>query len=255
MIGRALGLTILGGGLVVITACGGDEAPAAKYPTADSFCAAKAAEECKAVAAACVIAEARCKDVRAAACNSAAGVATSQGRTYRSESAESCIAKTTAVYTDRVIDGAKEAAFSEACARVFTGSKKKNEECSNEYDCEGTLACDLDKKLCSVKVEKKADEPCNNPGDICGKGLYCQPRGTVKFCTPKNKLGDSCRIPEAPCAEDLRCNGTSCVALQGPAQPCDTNDECTTRFCNTDRKCQARQYASETGTCKDFGGT
>ena len=159
MIRRALGLMAFGAGLVVVAACGDDE-PTAKYPTADSFCDAKAAEECKAVAAACAVADDKCKSTRADVCKALAGGATGEGRTYRPENAENCIAKTTIVYADRVIDAAKEEAFVEACGRVFTGTKQRNEACANEFDCEGTLVCDLDKKLCSVKVAKGVDETC-----------------------------------------------------------------------------------------------
>lgn len=250
---RALGLVAFGGAFVVMGACG-DDTPAAKYPTADSFCAAKAAEECKAVAAACAVPNDKCKSTRTAACNSAAGAATAQARTYRADNAEACIARTTLVYADRVIDPVKERTFIEACERVFTGSKKKNEACANEYDCEGALVCDLDKKLCSVKVEKKAEEPCNNPGDICAKGLYCQARGSVKFCTPKNKLGETCNETDAPCEESIRCNGSTCIAKNGAGEACDTNNECLSDFCDADKKCRARTYASETGSCQDFGG-
>lgn len=253
MIRRALGLMAFGAGLVVVAACGDDE-PTAKYPTADSFCAAKAAEECKAVAAACAVADDKCKTTRTAACNAIAGGATGEGRTYRPENAENCIAKTTIVYADRVIDPAKEEAFVEACGRVFTGTKQRNEACANEFDCEGSLVCDLDKKLCSVKVEKGADEPCNNPGDICGKNLYCQARGAVKFCTPKNKLGETCNETDAPCEDEIRCNATTCIRKNNAGEACDSNNECLSNFCDADRKCRARTYASETGTCKDFGG-
>lgn len=235
------------------TACGEDE-PAAKFPSSDSFCAAKAAEECKAVAGACAVHDDTCKSTRTAACNAAAGAATGQGRTYRSENAEACIARTTAVYADRVIDPAKEKAFIDACERVFTGSKKKNEACSNEYDCEGTFVCDLDKKLCSTKVDKKLDDPCNNPGDICGEGLYCQARDAVKFCAAKGKLGEACDEASAPCEDTARCNASTCIPRNSAGDACATNNECVSGFCDADKKCRARTYASETGTCKDFGG-
>src|SRR5690242_17019009 len=78
MMRRALGLSVVGCGLVLIAACSADETPSAKYPTTDSFCAAKAAEECKLVFAACVVSEDQCKTARANACNTAAGQATSQ---------------------------------------------------------------------------------------------------------------------------------------------------------------------------------
>jgi hypothetical protein len=237
-----------------VAACSSDEAPA-KYPTTDSFCQAKAGEECEAVAPVCVVSADACKNARTQACINDASSRIGQGLTYRAENAEACITKTTAVYVDRVIDPAKEKAFDEACARVFTGNKLRNEACSSPYECAGNLTCDLDKKVCALKVDKAQSDPCNNPGDICGTNLYCATQGSLKVCTPKAKLGETCSIGEIPCTDDLRCNGTSCVALQGAAAPCDTSDECTTHFCNADKKCAAKQYASEHGTCKDFGGT
>ena len=256
MIRRALGLTVVGGGLFLVAACSTEDAATAKYPDADSFCAAKAKAECDVVAAACVVGADQCKTARTNACTTQAGTYTGQGRTYRSANAEACITKTTAVYADRVIDPVKEAAYEDACNRVFTGNVQKNQACANIYDCADTLACDLDKKVCAVKSEKKLTDPCNNPGDICGTGLYCQlSGGTLKVCTAKNKLGESCDATNAPCTDDLRCNGAQCVALEAAAQPCDKNDDCSTHFCNADKKCQAKQYASETGSCKDFGGS
>jgi hypothetical protein len=252
MIGRALGLMAFGGGLVLVAACGDDE-PTVKYPSADSFCVAKAAEECKVVAKECAVSDDVCKSARTSACNLAAGGATAQGRTYRPENAESCIAKTTIVYADRTIDPVKDNARQEACERVFTGTKKRNEACANEFDCEGTLACDMDKKLCAVKLERQLQDGCNNPGDICGKGLYCQAQGAVKFCVAKGKLGEDCK--DTPCEESLRCNATACIAKNGTGEACDTNNECVSDFCNAEKKCGSRLYASETGTCKDFGGT
>jgi len=253
MIRRALGRMALGGGIILVAACGDDE-PTAKYPTADAFCAAKAAEECKEVAAACAVPDSTCKSTRAGACQAAAGAATSQGRSYRPDAAELCIARTAAVYADRVIDASKEELFIEACERVFSGTKKRNEACSNKYDCEGALVCDLDKKICSVKVDKQLDDPCGNPGDICGKDLYCQARGEVKFCTPKNKSGETCNEVEAPCEDGLRCNGMTCIAKKPAGDSCDNNNGCVSGFCDADKKCRARTYASESGTCKDFGG-
>lgn len=251
MLRKALRSMAFSSGLALV-ACGGEDRPAEKYPTSDAFCAAKAAAECAAVAASCSVTDERCKDVRKSACNTAAGAATGQGRTYRASNAEACITKTSEVYASRTIDSAKEAAFDEACERVFAGSKKLSEACVQKYDCEGSIICDTDKGFCAQPVSKKEREPCNNPGDICGTGLYCQPNGASNFCATKNKLGESCNAT-MPCLEDLRCNGTSCVVLEAAGEPCDSNDQCSTGFCNADRKCQAKQYASETGTCKDFG--
>lgn len=240
--------------IALVTACGDDEAPADKYPTSDSFCTAKAASECDAVAAACSVSDDACRTARKSACNTAAGAATAQGRAYRPASAQECIDKVTALYADRVLDPAKTEAFEDACERVFTGDKKKSDACDNAYACEGTLFCDVDKGFCADKVTKKLNDPCNNPGDTCEKGLFCQDKGGgSRFCTAKGTLGVTCQVPAMPCAEDLYCNGTACVARQAAGATCTTGDECVTGYCNPSHQCQAPQYASETGTCKDFG--
>jgi hypothetical protein len=243
-------------GAIVLLACG-DDPPAAKYPSSDSFCAAKAAEECKAVGAICRVSDQVCTSARTEACKAAGAAAVGQGRAYDPTKAEQCIAKTTEVYKPRVIDPATETAFREACERVFAGSKKLSQPCSSLYDCEGTLVCDLEKgSVCASKVDKKKDEPCNNPGDTCGEDLFCQqqPGGSVRFCKERIKLGESCKLPELPCQDDLRCT-TTCVPKVVSGQPCDTNDQCVTGLCAPDRKCSVREYPTETGTCKDFGGT
>jgi hypothetical protein len=237
---------------LVVFACGDDD-PGEKYSSADAFCSAKAAEECKAVSAVCAVSDTVCTTRRTDACKTAANAAIAQGRAYRAANAEACINATAAVYADRVINPTKEETFEEACERVFTGSKKASEACSNLYDCEGSLTCDLDKKFCAAEVTRMADQPCNNPGDICATGLYCQDRGGSKFCGAKKNKDEACGAA-GPCLEAFRCVNV-CVDKVAPGGFCDTNDECTTGLCNAEKRCAARQYPSETGSCKDFGGS
>ena len=251
---RALGLMVLGVGLVIV-ACSDDE-PTAKYPSSDAFCAAKATEECKDVSQLCGVAAESCKTKRTDACKAQASVALGQGRTFSSPKAETCIAKTTEVYKDRVLVREKEEAFTEACERAFVGTKKLSERCGNRFECEGTLICDLEKgSVCANEVEKKRDEFCNNPGEICVDGLYCQDRGGVKACGDRKKVDEPCDATN-PCLETLRCVNR-CVPKNPIGGFCDTDDECDTGRCDraqAPRKCVARLYPTETGTCRDFGG-
>lgn len=234
-------------GAVALVACSSDEATE-KYPSVDSFCSAKADEECKEAAALCAATVDACKLARTNACKDAAGAASAQGRVYRPGAAEKCINDTKSLYATKTVDLAKEKTVDETCARVFTGSKKSGEACSQPYDCEGSLTCD---SICTQKTDKKLDDPCNNPGDTCAAGTYCGPRGNVKFCNAKNDVGDICN-ETTPCLETLRCV-TRCQEKVEAGQPCDTGDDCKTGFCGGDKKCAAKLVPG-TGKCSDFGG-
>ena len=249
LVRNALVVLSLAAGLAVV-ACSSDP-PGDKYPSADSFCTARSEEECKAVAAPCSLTEVQCVQTRKSACLTAANTATGQGRTYRPGNAENCIGKVTEVYKDRQIVADKEAAMNDACARVFLGSKAKTQACSNAFDCEGaSLICD--KNFCAERVEKNEGEGCSNAGEVCKAGFFCKDEGGQRFCRPRQKEGLICDDKQ-PCIETLRCSN-NCIARNGTGTACFTNDDCTTGFCNADKKCGAKLYASETGSCKDFGG-
>ena len=237
--------------LVVVGACGSDDP--ATYPDANSLCDAKATAECKVAAGPCAVSAATCHSTRMAACTGDASQAVAQGRAYTQSLAEACLRATDAVYADRVPDATKEASFDDACARVFAGSKTLSQACTSENACVVGLVCDVEKGFCGVKAVKKNNEPCNNPGEICDVGLYCQTRSSSKFCSPKAKEGDTCTAT-FPCDDDFTCK-TTCLAKLAAGDPCDTSAECITDLCNVQKKCAARQFPTTTGTCADFGGT
>ena len=237
--------------LAVIAACGSDDAP--KYQDAHSFCDAKATEECKVASSPCAVTSSICHSARMTVCLGDATAASTEGRTYTQSLAATCLARTDAVFADRIPDATKEAAYDDACARVFAGSKTLSQACTSEYECVQDLVCDVEKGFCGAKVVKKNNEPCNNPGEICAVGLYCQTRGASKFCSPKAKEGDVCSAT-SPCDDDLSCN-TTCIAKLEAGDPCDSSAQCSTALCNARKNCAARQFPSVTGTCADFGGS
>jgi hypothetical protein len=250
MIGRTLGNLTLAAviGATALIACSSDDATE-KYASADSFCTAKSTEECNAGAAVCSATGDACKSRRKTLCMDGANAATGQGRVYRPQAAEKCINETKALYQTKVVDLEKEKAAEETCERVFTGSKKLNEACGQPYECEGALVCD--RGACANKTTKKADEPCNNPGDTCPTGTYCGPRGASDFCIAKNGVDEICD-ENNPCLESLRCVN-QCKDKLESGQPCDTSDDCKTGFCGADKKCGAKLVPGE-GGCADFGG-
>jgi hypothetical protein len=254
MIRQVLGSVAFGIGIAVV-ACS-SSTPADKYPTVDSFCTAKADAECvqSKVADACGVTADTCKAARTNACKTVA--ANAVGRNYTPGLAEDCINKTLAVYQDRVIDPTKEDAYNDACNRVFAGTKNKSDPCTGLYDCSGSLICDTDKGFCADKVEKQLKDFCNNPGEVCATGLYCQQQGSTRVCQPKVAQGQPCS-QTSPCLETLRCTNT-CVPKAASGEACDANTDCSTNACDTSgtpHKCIARQYASENGSCKDFGAS
>lgn len=235
-------------GAFALIACGDDEVTE-KYPSADSFCSGKADAECKAGAEVCGATADACKAKRTSVCQAAASAATGRGGVYRPQNAEKCINDTTALYASKVVDLAKEKEVDETCSRVFSGSKKKSENCTTSNECEGTLICD--RNLCAEKVAKALDEACNNPGDTCGTGTYCGPRGGSNFCNKKNEVGDICG-DTTPCLENLRCvPPDGCKERLGAGEVCDKPTDCTTGFCGTDKKCAARLVPGDNG-CADF---
>lgn len=255
MIRKVLGLAVVASAVIAVAACGDDE-PTVKYPNAGSFCEAKATAECKVAAPGCGVTEDVCKQKAQASCNSFAGAATVSGRTYNAANAENCVNLTTALYSDRVIDPIKEKNQQDACQKAFVGKVAKNLACTG-FECEGSLLCDPDKKVCATKTAKAEGDQCNNAGDICEETtLYCKKGANdLKSCAKLVAQGQPCDDAN-PCAKGLFCSGT-CVAKKASGEECNAAADCATGACGggTPKKCVARSYASETGTCADFGGT
>lgn len=232
---------------VAVIACG-DDTVTEKYPSADAFCTGKADTECAAGAAVCSATADACKAKRKSVCSAAAAAATSRGGTYRPQNAEKCINDTKALYDSKIVDLAKEKEVNETCARVFAGTVKKGANCTDTLECESPLICD--RNFCSEKKQVGLDEACNNPGEVCPAAAYCGPRGGSNFCNAKNEVGDSCG-PSTPCLDNLRCVGAEgCKERLGAGESCDTNDDCSTGFCDAN-KCAAKLVPGENG-CADF---
>lgn len=245
---RVLGLLGVAAGVALSTAACGDEA-SERYPTPDSFCTAKSTEECSQASMLCGVTNDACMTRRESICTDGANAAQAAGRVYRAPAAEKCITDTKALYADRVVDKNKEAAALETCERVFAGTKKSGEPCTQAFECESPLMCD--RGFCAAKVMRTQDQPCNNPGDVCATGTYCGPRSGSNFCVPRVALSGDCNAA-MPCLETLRC-AVRCVEKLGPGQPCDVADDCTTGYCDASRKCAAKQLPGS-GRCTDFGG-
>lgn len=257
MIRKTLTLTLACGGLFVALAACSSSDPEAKYPSSDSFCAAKAAAECKNLAVAnCSSDETRCTSLRTDACKGAALSAQGAGRNYKPAAAETCINKVNEVYSPKIIDPEKEVQLVETCERVFGGTKAANTPCANDYECDGSQVCD--KTVCATKVDTAVGSACGDPGKVCAKGAFCAQQGPNKFCVAKKAENETC-APDSPCKEDLRCVGAqagsgSCKARVTAGNACDTDNDCvsTAPACDAQKKCGLK-YQPTSKACKDLG--
>ncbi len=244
----------LAAAVMPFAACSSDE-EAEKFGSSDSFCSAKAEAECKNLAQACGATPDACKQKRTAVCNGEAAAAANQGRSYRANAAQACIDKIGEVYKNNgsAVTRTLEEDVTKVCARVFGGSKQANAACANSFECEGALVCD--RSICVKEENAQIDGQCNNAGQVCVTGSYCQQRGANKFCVAKNQLDQTCGA-DNPCIETLRCVNR-CVEKVKVGDPCDTDDECADAapLCDlttTPRKCRPK-YQAGTSVCKDFG--
>lgn len=248
-----LGSLALCAGLVV--ACGSDEEED-PYPSTDALCDAKAAAECK-VAPLCGVGDAGCKADRIVACKAEAAQATGEGRAYTSGFAPGCLEKVGAVYGQSAIRPADLTEVEAVCARVFQGSKKKNESCRTTGECTGSLFCDtINGGVCADRIEKKQGEGCANPGETCEASSFCNTTKKPQVCTPRSGKGDACS-KSIPCQADLRCAGT-CVDKLGSGESCAPgSDDCAAAapYCEpSTSKCVGAVFFPASARCKDFGG-
>jgi hypothetical protein len=220
MLTRILGFVAVSS-FVALAACSSeDEPPAAKYPAVDSFCDAKAKEECQ-VAVNCAANEKTCANTRKTKCLEFAAAAQTGTRAYRTKQGETCVDKTKETYAKKSAitpDDIKK--LDEVCQKAFQGTVKSGQACTINYDCEGDLICD--KNECAKKVEKKEGEGCANAGEVCATGSRCtQATAGASFkCNPLKKKGELCNAANDPCIEGLRCDNT-CIDAFGSGEPCD----------------------------------
>jgi hypothetical protein len=241
------------GGVVALVACSSSEAD--KFGSSDSFCSARADAECAQLAPKCGATVDACKQKRMSTCTAANSMAASLGGSYVSSAAQDCIDKINEVYKDKATnvtpDG--EADVAKVCGRVFRGSKAANTPCANTIECSGALICD--RTVCAAEDITKVSAACNNPGQVCEKGAYCQQQGAVKFCVTKKALNESCTA-DSPCVESARCVNM-CVALVAAGGACNMDADCAPEapYCDqtsSPKKCRPK-YESTSPACRDFG--
>jgi hypothetical protein len=239
-----------------LVACS-SESETPPYPDEQSFCTAKAKEECQ-VAAKCAAREDTCRSLRQGACERSGIDARANGvRKFKAENAKACVDKTHEVYAKDTILPTDIAALDDACGKVWRGDVAKFQPCNLSYDCSDGLICD--KGRCGEPVQRATGQPCGNPGETCEASAFCTLKNGVYQCEAKKAKGETCSASTAPCGPTLRCNN-SCIDRFGSGEPCDTNDDCAASapYCDAyaGRKCSAGlRYGPGYGGCTLFGGS
>ena len=246
-----LTLIAFGGSLAALVACSSSDA--GPYASSDEYCSARATAECNGLAKSCGTSLDACNKARVSVCTDANSAALAQGRSYHSENVQACLDSINSTFKDNLADYTpdEETATNTICDRVYIGSKQQNDTCANTYECSGDLICD--KTVCAIKNVVALKGGCNNPGDVCDTGAYCQQQGQLKFCVAENTTGQTCSA-DAPCTEDLRCVNT-CVARVPAGGACDTDDSCGVNapYCDPSTKKCRPKYQSDEAVCQPYG--
>ena len=240
------------GGVVALVACSSTEED--KFASSDAFCSSKAEAECNGFQGdRCAVPIEACKTKRTGVCKTGVVAAQGQGRTYKPGAVQDCLDAINKTYPKTGSQPTPEAekAAAAVCDRVLSGSKKELTACANTYECDGALVCD--KGICAPEEKVSVGKQCNNAGQVCETGSYCQQQGATKFCNAKNKLNDSC-TPDAPCDETLRCLTNHCAERVATGGKCDTDSECaaTASYCDAVTKTCRPRYESSSAACKEF---
>lgn len=164
----------------------------------------------------------------------------------------------------------------DACARVFKGSKAVGEACEGDFDCApvagAAVTCE---RISDSELECQAI-PRGKPGDPCvgnctfiegfvscydgdsesGEGYCFEDDGLIcreGACAPIPEIGEPCSYwdckPGAYCSSETE----TCVVAGGVGDPCEWDEHCAeTAYCGADGLCAAKKAdgeACEHGEC------
>lgn len=187
-------------------------------------------------------------------CDEAVAVEQSKGRVYDASSAGACVAGADAFFDGcvrRDLAYWRTQAVSEACARVWTGSAKAGEACTDDADCASApderVACvsDGSKRVCAAIHLAASGQSCDlTPGGAmvgCADGLYCA-SGTCRAPSAEN---GGCSPSLGSCKDGLACH-VKALVCKSPGKRGDS--------CSNGVPCGAGLYCGLAGTCTAFVG-
>jgi hypothetical protein len=244
--------------LAILASCGDDPKPL----TPSQFFQERAAIECAAISAACLMPESTCMAGRQAqyATEYQSAVAAFPPRDFIPSNADACLDKVSKVYgkLDQgavALPGSDYVALQAVCAAVYRGAKQANETCAGDLDCVDGLICD--KGFCGTPSLVAPGAGCANIGEYCPTGSYCSSATGVWLCSAKVPALGYCD-DSTPCLEALRCSAGTCVARLGIGEACTSDLDCSgSGFCEPYAlKCANDiRFANGTAACIAMGGS
>jgi hypothetical protein len=150
-------------------------------------------------------------------------------------------------------------AYCDNATSTCTAVKPAGSQCQNTKECGDGLQCDVFTTLTCVEAPH-ADQPCTSSGRCGDEGLYCgndhvchyvalagEACGTgqqcsnfyttcnpsSQTCTTYPKLGEDCSVYQRCNDLGTYCDGSVCRTPKAMGQPCHTDTECASLYCDT----------------------
>lgn len=130
------------------------------------------------------------------------------------------------------------------CDETFVGTVGDGGACSSSIECIDGFSCGYYSQVCTANPGVAED--CVAEELDCQDGLFCDWDGTGQ-CAPVPGAGESCAASYT-CEPGYYCNYYTevCDPVAGPGENCDTDDECTTYFCDAGT-CANRSFCPDVG--------
>ncbi len=193
-----------------------------------------------------------------------------EGReTFHPERIDPCLAKLKDLYASSTCYVTFDLLYAAeqvlAGCRIFEGSLPQGASCERDSQCtpgDATTftSCDSTLKVCKTTRFLAEGDACTLQDGlpaICSKGLFCDadftkmpPSGTCKKATPLGMACDTTKMFDLECGFGDYCNAGACAVAKPAGNACQTDLECQSFKCGTDKTCTAPGTLEKPEECK-----
>jgi hypothetical protein len=205
--------------------------------TVTEFCADYAKALCQLSNTSCEFDAAMCTTFQTNLCMTTvvAAQAESATRNYSQQAGNACINALNDAYGNGPpsIPASTLQMVNALCDKVVVGNQGSLKPCTGDNDCAGALVCAPygTESVCAAVTPKSLGDPCADPGDECGDDSYCS-GGATPQCIATPSTGGACSST-VPCGSADRCLEGVCAARADIGDPCATDGDCVSGFCDT----------------------